>query len=86
MAGALGVQLGGTNFYGGEAVVRPQLGDAVFELERKHIPAAIGVMYAVAFLALTFGVALGAAIRMAACRVVVAGTHSGAGKTTLAMA
>jgi adenosylcobinamide-phosphate synthase len=68
MAGALGVQLGGTSLYDGEAVVRPQLGDALYALERKHIPAAIGVMYAVALLALTFGVALGAAIRMAACR------------------
>ncbi len=64
MAGALGVQLGGTNFYDGEAFVRPRLGDAMNALERKHIPAAIGIMYAVAFFTLAFGIA----IRMAACR------------------
>lgn len=58
MAGALGVQLGGTNYYDGVASERPRLGDATEPLEQRHIPAAIGIMYAVAVLTLAMGIGL----------------------------
>jgi adenosylcobinamide-phosphate synthase len=37
VAGALGVQLGGDNFYQGERSVKAFLGDPLEELDRKHI-------------------------------------------------
>ncbi len=60
VAGALGVRLGGVNYYEGAASIRPYLGDALQPLTRRHIPAAIQLMYLVAFLTL----GLGTAIRM----------------------
>jgi adenosylcobinamide-phosphate synthase len=55
MAGALGVRLGGTNFYDGVATVRPYLGEALAPLAVNHIPAAIRLMYVVSVLTLTLG-------------------------------
>lgn len=46
MAGALGIQLGGTNTYEGVESVRPYLGDPVRPLEMACIPQAIRIMYA----------------------------------------
>ena len=46
MAGALGVQLGGTNTYAGVENVRPYLGDPVRSLEIACIPQATRIMYA----------------------------------------
>ncbi len=46
LAGALGVQLGGVNFYRGEAETRPYLGDPSRELEPGDIRHAIRWMYA----------------------------------------
>ena len=46
LAGALGVQLGGVNFYQGEAETRSHLGDPSRELEPGDIPRAIRWMYA----------------------------------------
>lgn len=63
VAGALGVQLGGVNYYDGKALFRPFLGDPVAPFDRRQIPATIRLMYVVAFL--TLGVGL--AIRMLAC-------------------
>ncbi|HUY35272.1 MAG TPA: adenosylcobinamide-phosphate synthase CbiB [Pirellulales bacterium] len=60
VAGALGVRLGGVNYYQGAVLFRPFLGDPLQPLSRRHIPAAIRLMYVVAFLTL----ALGTAIRM----------------------
>lgn len=51
-AGALGVQLGGTNHYFGKPVVKPTIGDPLRPLERKDIKAAIGLMYTSSILAL----------------------------------
>jgi adenosylcobinamide-phosphate synthase len=45
LAGALGVQLGGVNFYQGEAETRPHLGDPLRELEPGDIRRAIRWMY-----------------------------------------
>ena len=44
MAGALGVQLGGTNVYGGIATERPRLGDALTPLVPGHVTAALYLM------------------------------------------
>jgi adenosylcobinamide-phosphate synthase len=44
MAGALGVQLGGTNHYDGLSVQRPSLGDADHPLTRTHIGMALTLM------------------------------------------
>ena len=54
MAGALGVQLGGVNFYGGFRADRPLLGDAIETLSIQHLKKAQRVMtlaYLVAILA-----------------------------------
>jgi len=50
-AGALGVQLGGLNFYAGEPHPRPLLGDPLRELETDDLPRSIRLMYAVTALA-----------------------------------
>ena len=44
MAGALGVQLGGRNYYDGQPLDKPTLGDAVVPLSARHIPAANALM------------------------------------------
>lgn len=44
MAGALGVQLGGTNVYGGIATERPRLGDALTPLVPGHVTVALHLM------------------------------------------
>lgn len=59
MAGALGVQLGGVNYYDGEAVIKPTIGQANEPLSAKHI------LRANALMLLTTGlfVATGLAVR-----------------------
>ncbi len=52
VAGALGVQLGGLNFYGGEPAEHPRMGDPVRPLERRDIRRANALMLATAALAL----------------------------------
>jgi adenosylcobinamide-phosphate synthase len=61
MAGALGVELGGTNYYQGEALVKPTIGDGETPLRAGHIVRANGLMFASAaiFLAMGIGVRLG---------------------------
>ncbi|HEX3659457.1 MAG TPA: adenosylcobinamide-phosphate synthase CbiB [Pirellulales bacterium] len=57
VAGALGVQLGGTNFYDGQPVAGPHLGDARHPLEPRHILQTIRLMYVVSLLSLVIGLA-----------------------------
>ena len=57
-AGALKIQLGGTNTYFGEVVVKPTIGDAKIKLEAFHIKKAIVLMYASEILLLAFAGAL----------------------------
>jgi len=54
-AGALGVQLGGGNYYFGEYVDKPTIGDATRPIEREDIARANKLMYVTA--ALGVGVA-----------------------------
>ena len=52
LAGALGVQLGGTNYYGGEPSQHPHMGDPTRPLERRDIARANALMLTTAALAL----------------------------------
>jgi adenosylcobinamide-phosphate synthase len=52
VAGALGVQLGGTNYYGGEPSEHPRMGEPLRPLERGDIPRANALMLTTAALAL----------------------------------
>lgn len=52
VAGALGIQLGGTNVYFGEVVYKPTIGDKERELEIEDIIRTNKIMYATSFIAL----------------------------------
>ena len=56
LAGALGVRLGGTNFYQGKPAVAPSLGDPHRPLTADRIPQAIRIMYACSFLGIVAAV------------------------------
>ncbi|PAB60770.1 adenosylcobinamide-phosphate synthase CbiB [Anaeromicrobium sediminis] len=51
-AGALQIQIGGTNTYFGKKVYKPTIGDNIKELEVDHINDAIRLMYGVSFVGL----------------------------------
>lgn len=51
-AGALGIQLGGTNIYFGEKVYKPTIGDPLKEIEKEDILKMNKLMYATSFIAL----------------------------------
>jgi adenosylcobinamide-phosphate synthase len=51
VAGALGVRLGGANYYGGVASPKAHLGDAVQSIDRRHFSQARRILYAVSALA-----------------------------------
>ena len=46
VAGALGIRLGGLNYYFGKPSFRTYMGDPIYELEARHISQAIRMMYA----------------------------------------
>ncbi|MBO8138066.1 MAG: cobalamin biosynthesis protein CobD [Desulfotomaculum sp.] len=54
-AGALRVQLGGTNYYRGAASHRALMGDDIEPLQVQHIYRVIGLMYGAVFLAVLLG-------------------------------
>jgi adenosylcobinamide-phosphate synthase len=58
MAGALGVQLGGLNYYDGQPSPKPTIGDPRVPLAATHIPAANALMFAAAALFLLLGIAV----------------------------
>ncbi len=58
VAGALGVRLGGVNFYNCAAKTEPYLGDGVCQLEAKHILESVRIVYAGSFLALLSGLSI----------------------------
>ena len=58
MAGALGVRLGGVNFYNSAAKVEPYIGDGVCQLEARHILEGIRIVYVSSFLVLLSGTGL----------------------------
>lgn len=53
MAGALGVQLGGVNYYDGQPALKPTIGDALTLLSPRHIVAANALMFVTTGLFLT---------------------------------
>jgi adenosylcobinamide-phosphate synthase len=55
MAGALGVQLGGTNFYAGVRYEKPTIGDADSPLIPKHIRLSVGLMFLTTLLFIVIG-------------------------------
>lgn len=59
-AGAMRVQLGGTNTYFGEVIYKPTIGDKIEELKAKHIDDVIKLMYAseVALLIIYFAIGI----------------------------
>lgn len=58
MAGALGVRLGGVNFYHTIPVSKPLIGDDYERLEIKHIQESIRIAYVCSLLSILFGVFL----------------------------
>lgn len=57
-AGAMNVQLGGSNIYFGEAMVKPTIGDAVKRLTRSHIRDTVTLMYSAEILFILIYVAI----------------------------
>ncbi len=55
VAGALGVQLGGTNYYQGAPAHRARMGPGTVALQREHIRQVINLMYASAMVAFVIG-------------------------------
>lgn len=61
VAGALGIQLGGTNVYFGESIYKPTIGDKVRQIEAEDILRTNKIMYATSFIGLVIfmGIYLG---------------------------
>ena len=60
MAGTLGIQLGGLNYYDGERLEKPAIGEPIVPIAAEHILAANAVM----FVTLALFLALGLAVRV----------------------
>lgn len=58
MAGAIGIQLGGINFYNSVPAVKPYIGDALHLLEIKYIKESIRISYLCSALMMLGGIAL----------------------------
>lgn len=58
IAGALGVRLGGLNYYGSVIEMKPFIGDDLNTLSLMHIKKSISIAYVSALLSITLGVAL----------------------------
>lgn len=55
-AGALGVRLGGMNFYDSQSTLKPFIGDSIEPLKLKHIKESLSIAYISSFLCLITGV------------------------------
>lgn len=55
VAGALGVRLGGINYYNGQKSFRPYIGEELKPLEPKHIGQAVNLMYVTSALTIIIG-------------------------------
>ncbi|MGQ9631187.1 MAG: adenosylcobinamide-phosphate synthase CbiB [bacterium] len=64
-AGALGVQLGGPNYYEGILHIRPTVGDPIGELSLDSYKGAVKLMYTVSLLSLALGAAISLALSLA---------------------
>lgn len=63
-AGALGVQLGGDNYYFGELVHKPTIGDSLWPIEPSDIIATISLMYRTSTLCLVLYIIFGGIIAL----------------------
>ncbi len=63
VAGGLNIQLGGTNFYFGEKVYKPTIGDKIREINEEDIIKTNKIMYVTSFLALVIFSAVAYGIR-----------------------
>jgi adenosylcobinamide-phosphate synthase (EC 6.3.1.10) len=45
VAGLLGIQLGGSNFYNGELVIKPTIGDSYRALSKEDILSTVDILY-----------------------------------------
>ncbi|MFZ5641637.1 MAG: adenosylcobinamide-phosphate synthase CbiB [Bacillota bacterium] len=63
VAGALGIRLGGLNFYGGRESFRPYMGKPMDELNRRHIKETTRIMLITSLLAVTTGVLITLAVK-----------------------
>lgn len=60
VAGALGIKLGGANYYFGKLVEKPTIGDNLEEIEIEHLNKANKILYGVAILGYTLAIILNA--------------------------
>ncbi|MDA8234798.1 MAG: adenosylcobinamide-phosphate synthase CbiB [Clostridia bacterium] len=58
VAGALGIRLGGQNYYGGQPSFRAYMGDALEPLEGRHIGLTVRLMYVTSALMVLAGIAI----------------------------
>ncbi|MFA5042995.1 MAG: adenosylcobinamide-phosphate synthase CbiB [Kiritimatiellia bacterium] len=58
LAGALGIRLGGLNYYGGEPLAKPAIGEPLVPIQAEHILAANAVMLVTLALFLALGLAV----------------------------
>lgn len=58
IAGALGIRLGGLNYYSGVPSFRPYMGEKINQLAKKHICETINIMYITSVVFLLFGLAI----------------------------
>lgn len=63
VAGALGIRLGGLNFYGGRESFRAYMGKPMDELNRRHIKETTRIMLITSLLAVTTGVLITLAVK-----------------------
>lgn len=63
VAGALGIALGGVNFYRGKRTKKPLIGDAIEEIRPEHIRKTINIAYASGILFLVTGTGIIAGLR-----------------------
>ncbi len=63
-AGAMRIQLGGTNSYFGELVYKPTIGDDIVKLSEEHIKASIFLMYASEILLVIFYLVISGGVKL----------------------
>lgn len=65
MAGALGIQLGGTNYYFGKKVVKPTIGDDLGRIRVSHFDTCVKILYLTTVLGAVLSILIRLLIRLA---------------------
>lgn len=71
VSGALGIQLGGTNFYFGEKVYKPTIGDKLREIDKEDIIKTNKIMYASSFVSILVFTLLYVLFRMILIKLII---------------